>query len=229
MWSLKYEYYHKDCTYSPMCRKLGVRLHGQPINCYSKDEALYITAIHHVEGPSAAVRKYLAYLKKSSSRMERISDDTVFTLAKKTANLEYYQAIYTPQLFFPEPVLHDGKKEYGHVMSWDRQVLVNLIEVIKSSHHTSFFKLLHLKNSPVHTMFTMRVVDGLTRNQREVFTFASREGYYAYPRRVNLGQIAKQFHISKSSCHETLRRAETNLLHEVMTPPAIIERLSHRK
>lgn len=53
-----------------------------------------------------------------------------------------------------------------------------------------------------------------TKNQREMVRTALEKGYYDYPCRVSVKQLAEQFQISESTMRETLRRAHRNILME---------------
>lgn len=52
----------------------------------------------------------------------------------------------------------------------------------------------------------------LTRRQAEVYRVAVLEGYYEFPRRISMSELAKRLHCSKSSLFELLSRAERKML-----------------
>ena len=214
MWSLKYEYRHKDCKYLPKCTSLNVRLLTYPINNYIKDGYIYITAIHIIEGDKPNIAKYIQHLKRISVKVDKISDNMLFTLASKETNKAYYTTLYQPLYFFPKPIVHDKNIESGEIFSWERENLTKLLKVMSKGRDTEFFRLLHLKNTKIRDVFLMSKVDHITEKQRRVFEFAHGNGYYSFPRKISLDKIAKNFRISKSTCHEILRRAETNILQE---------------
>jgi predicted DNA binding protein len=216
MWSIKYEYRHKDCKYLPMAEKLKIILSSYTLNHYKIKDALYVTAIHIMEGEKKNVEKYKSYLKKIADKIEIISPNTVFTLTKMEENLSYYEALYNQFLFYPAPILHKDNKEYGEIMSWERKQLIKLMNVIRKSPHTEYFKLLSLKPKKLKNIFLMKITQKITEKQRTIFEYALREGYYNYPRKINLETIAKNFRITKSTCHEILRRAETNLFRDIV-------------
>lgn len=53
-----------------------------------------------------------------------------------------------------------------------------------------------------------------TKRQREMVRTALEEGYYDYPCKVSVKQLAERFQISESTMRETLRRAHRNILME---------------
>ncbi len=56
----------------------------------------------------------------------------------------------------------------------------------------------------------------LTRRQREILLRAIEEGYYDFPRRVTLSELAERLGISKSYLSETLMKVESKLLPEAL-------------
>ncbi len=56
----------------------------------------------------------------------------------------------------------------------------------------------------------------LTLRQREILLRAIEEGYYDFPRRVTLSELAEKLGISKSYLSETLMKVESRLLPEAL-------------
>jgi predicted DNA binding protein len=52
----------------------------------------------------------------------------------------------------------------------------------------------------------------LTVRQEQVLVAALESGYFDYPRKVRLSELAKRLNISPSTLDEVLRRAERNVL-----------------
>ncbi len=55
----------------------------------------------------------------------------------------------------------------------------------------------------------------LTPKQRMIFLRAVQEGYYDYPRRITLSELAEKLGVSKSYLSETLMKVESKILKEV--------------
>lgn len=54
--------------------------------------------------------------------------------------------------------------------------------------------------------------ENLTLKQREILETANLLGYFSYPRKISLTQLAKHFKISKSTLSENLRSAENKII-----------------
>ncbi|MBI5881095.1 helix-turn-helix domain-containing protein [archaeon] len=211
MWRMKYEYRHRDCRYLPKADEFGIVLHAYPLLHFEEKGAFYVTAIHVIEGKEEGAKKYVKYIKSISEKTERISSNILFTRTKITSNKEYYRVLYSPYHFYPTPILHTAGKEHGEIVSWEREPLARIINVMQSSPNTEFFRLLSFRQEKVKDIFLMKIIPKLTSRQREAFELALKSGYYNYPRKVDIESLARAMRISKSSYHELLRRAESHL------------------
>lgn len=214
MWALKYQFRHKDCKYLPLANKLKIHLSSYPINSYIKNSKLYVSAIHLIAGEHKKVKNFVNHLRKISIKTEEIAPNIIFTLTVMKENLKYYKTLYSPLLFYPAPIVHCFNYEQAEIMCWEKAPLSKLLELLAHSKDTTYFKLLSFKQKRVKNVFLMNIAPNITSSQREIYEFALNEGYYNYPRKINLAQIAAHFRCTKSNCHEKLRRAEHNLFTE---------------
>ena len=215
MWTLKYEYSHKDCLYSSKIKELGLVALIYPLNHFKKDKNLFLTSIHLVRGEKLSINKYFNYLKKISYKSEQITDTSMFIIVKLNYNKEYYISIYNPSLIFLTPDIHKEGSEFIQLASWNRKVLSNLIKILRKNKNTTHFKILSFKEEKLKDIFLLKAIPTLTERQRKVFELALQRGYYNYPRKINLDQLSKEMMVSKSNFHEILRRAESNLLKDI--------------
>ena len=64
-------------------------------------------------------------------------------------------------------------------------------------------------------------VDTLTSHQRNIVEIALEEGYFDYPRRITLRQLARKVGVSASTVSEVMRRAEKKILSAYGRPSAV--------
>lgn len=64
-------------------------------------------------------------------------------------------------------------------------------------------------------------VETLTARQRNIVEIALEEGYFDYPRRISLRQLARRVGVSASTVSEVLRRAEKKILTAYGKPGAV--------
>lgn len=138
-----------------------------------------------------------------------IKKDFIISLAieKRTRMLDLF---YNPKLIFIKPAINypDGSEQW-EVGSFDRKDLIKLWNVCKKKY---FGKLLFLKRIKTPKVFIPQIMPELTEKQHNAFKIASEQGYYNFPRRTNLHELAKLEKISRPTFEEHLRKAEDKLL-----------------
>ncbi len=60
---------------------------------------------------------------------------------------------------------------------------------------------------------TMKGAGGLTDRQERVISLAYQLGYFEFPRKINLSELAKKLGVSKAALSETLHTGEEKVLH----------------
>lgn len=212
MWSLKYEFRHDDCEFLEKAMKLQVTLEAYPLQHYVERENVCLSLLCMVHGTKKQVNAYIRYLRSISLDSLPITNNTILIFRKLTKNDLYYRVLYNAKFLFPVPILHANNKETAEILSWNRSELQTLLHLLSTGTHTTYFKLLHFKKARIKNFLMMQQTSRLSDRQSEIFSFARNNGYYTYPRNIDLARIAARFGISKSTCHEILRRAEGNIL-----------------
>ena len=98
--------------------------------------------------------------------------------------------------------------------------LKKFIKELKS--HMDICEILRMENSPLTDVYFPNVMPKISKGQKAALEIAYRNGYYSYPRKITLEQLAKIAKIGTSTFQEHLRKAELKLL------PVIIEQQINR-
>ena len=122
-----------------------------------------------------------------------------------------YAVIYNPELIHLKPWLVDGmsRKETFFVGSSKRKHLTDVADVIKAKH---LGKLDYIKWEDITDFFLVSVAPKITVKQRKALELAVHGGYYDYPRKITLEDLAKQMGVSYATYQAHLRKAEQKLL-----------------
>ncbi len=111
---------------------------------------------------------------------------------------------------FQSKVKPDGTVEWTLAFT-GREALTELLDKLKQENIE--VKVLRLTS--------VADVDSLTSRQRSIMETALEEGYFDYPRRITLRQLAKTLGVSASTVSEVLRRAEKKILSTYSRPGAV--------
>ncbi len=214
MWVAKFRLKDDDDIYSPACTKFNVDFFAFPYTHFKKGKTINFLLGGIIIGSSSGKNKFISQIKKDK-RVVSLEKNKDFLLLHTTHPSSREQAkeisiFYNPQYLLVKPVhaSSDGW-EYWEVGCIDRKELNRLVMSAKRNYHG---KLFSLKQEKVSSVSSLAVSPGLSEKQRQCLDLAVREGYYEYPRRINMTELAKIARISYSTFQEHLSRAEAKVL-----------------
>ena len=211
MWILRVRIVH-NCVIGNRCRKFRCASISMPISNWHEKGYSYTSHIHTLEGPQDRIKKFLADLKKDPEivRME-VSKNTVFLVQRRKTE-DVITAHYTPKMFSVRPVHATPEGyEYCEFASWKKDVLMDFVKGMQQSKGVDIV-IERFQNTKLDTISYPKVMPKLSERQHEAFQLAVRQGYYKYPRKIELQQLAKLMNVSVSTYQEHLRRAEEKLV-----------------
>ena len=170
-----------------------------------------------VAAPKAAPKeenkkRFIEDLKKDKRiRRIEVSGDIYSYELELPKSARHVQLFYNRSLLFLKPVIHTEEGfEYWELASWERK---NLIEFInKLTKHMDHMRILKLKQTKLKDVYFPMIMPKLTKEQKMAIELAYRRGYYSYPRKIKLKDLAKESGLSISTFQEHLRKAEIKLL-----------------
>lgn len=114
--------------------------------------------------------------------------------------------------FVPEDEIriHDGHEYWTVIISESRPAIQKQLNEIRREMDAEI--TIEGMKSPDTEATKYTATSHLSERQREVFELAQREGYYTWPRKVSVSELAEQLDISKTTMLEHLRKAEAKLL-----------------
>lgn len=206
------------------CQKFQLLVFSYPSTWYEqKGHKFATTTCYFQSQDEEKKRKFLADLKADHriTNLE-VAGDT-FTYEINLGKKGEHVMLYRPQqIFFVKPTInHFDGHEYWEVASWKRDELEKFIKRLKE--HMDVATILKLESSLLTDVYFPNVMPKLSVGQKNALELAYQNGYYSYPHKITLEQMAKKAKIGISTFQEHLRKGELKLL------PVIIEQQIKQK
>ncbi len=211
MWVLRVRIVH-NCVIGNRCRKFKCWAYSLPFGTWSEEGYSFTSHLHTIEGPKNNVEKFLKELKKDKEivHYERFGQ-TVF-LVQKRKTKDVIIAHYNNTLFMVKPFYTSKEgNEYAEYCSWNKE---NLMKCLQSMKKTPGMDVVVEKftQTKLGDIYVANPLPRLSAKQREAFQLAITNGYYKYPRDIEMQQLAKIMNVSNSTFNEHIRRAEEKLM-----------------
>ncbi len=212
MWNLKFKVENIDSVYSPLTTKYDVVDYFYPLDKYRKNKKIFILGIHLLDGGKKEKDGFIRDLKNNKKIIKCEADENrIIVLIKEEE--KFYEILYNPEIYFPTPVIIKGGKEFWDIAAWNRNLLTGVInEIEKWKNKLPCFELISLKKTKLGDIYFPKVMPEIPEKQKEAFGTARKNGYYKWPRKLNLIKLAKISKVSTQTFHENLRKAEAKLM-----------------
>ena len=218
MWLTRLKLRHADCPIVRRCEKFHVIISSYPGSHYTKKGSVYATTTCHFQSADDTVKKKFLKDLKADTRLTHLEvSGDIFTYEINLGKHgEHVMLYHTQNIFFAKPVInHYDGHEYWEVASWEKKELQQFIADLKK--HMDVCTILSMKQSPLTDIYFPNVMPKVSKKQKNALDLALAEGYYSYPRKITLEQLAKLSKVGLSTFQEHLRKGELKIL------PVIIE------
>lgn len=209
MWVAKFKIWHKNCLLRPKCVKHKVTDFVYLINSWKEKKKFYYTESHILQGAEENKRKFVKDLKKEKSikRLEQ-RGDYIFTLNEEPIEKQYYSPAFDPKIIQVKPVAQrvDGFEDW-ELACWDKETLMKIMDVPVFE-----VELIYIKETKLADIFLPHIYPKLSPKQKEAIELAVKQGYYQYPRKIDLEKLAEIAKVKRQTYQENLRRAEKKLI-----------------
>lgn len=206
MWKAKLRIRH-DCIFDDRCEQFKVEVSVLSFNPFKK--GIFYYTYHFGIAIGGAIREFFKDMRKDK-RVEHleIEGDTFFILEKRVKRSTPGE-FYTPELIYIKPVIVDTSGyETWELAAMQKDTILNFLRKVKQG------KLISIQKIKLRDIYFPRLSPDLSVGQRNALALAMKEGYYHYPRTIDLNQLAKLSKISRATFREHLRKAEKKILGE---------------
>jgi predicted DNA binding protein len=214
MWLAKVKVLDEDCVFATKNKKFNLQSYEQALTHFKKGKSYFFMSSHILVGGLESKRKYLQALKKDKrvKKLDVNGDVTVELIEKKSydMDLSVYKYFYNPEVILTKPGFVDSDGwEYYEFASWNRTAVEKVVNAVKNKFNG---ELLKLKKAQKYDLYLPKILPQLSKKQKEAISVAVKEGYYDFPRKKELNELAHLNKISFSTFREHLRKAENKLI-----------------
>ncbi len=212
MWVAKIDILH-DCIIANRCREYKIATVSQPFNVFVEKGITYSPEVHTLWGAQENIKRFIDELKKDK-RIKNLESEgnTLFLIevTKKKIPVSIWSSL-APKLIFTKPINIDiDGVEHWEVATWDKKIISEFIDSVKKI--AIKFEVKGIRETKLTDIYFSRILPKLTTQQRQAITLAFEFGYYSWPRKTDLGQLAKSMGISIATYREHLKRAEEKIM-----------------
>ena len=211
MWIAKLQIYHDDWIIDKTV-KYNLTASGIPLNSYKKDGKTYHNGMVFLSGKEENKKKFIDSLKKDKRIIKsKAVGSQVFVLIEGE---DHISPLMPKEIFFIKPVYFKEGYEYWEIGSWDKKPLKVFYDKAKTVADVKILKL--QEENP--SVFIQYAVPKLTNKQRSALEMAFEYGYYIYPRKISVEELAKKANVPRTTFQEHLRKAESKLMNILIQP-----------
>lgn len=220
MWSLKFTIENKDTCDALLTKKYKVTSYFYPVDFYrTSKKCVHILSVQILEGEKSEIDKFIKALK-NCPKVEKLEQYKNIIVVLMKEEEKFYDLFFNPMLYHPAPAILREGFETWHISAWERNPLEKLIKSIESAKEAfPSFELHSFAKTNLSEIYFPKIFPEIPEMQKKAFQLALKKGYYTWPRKVNLKNLANEMNLSVATFHEHLRKAEAKLLANFLVNP----------
>ncbi len=208
MWTAKITFDGSSALIGSRTLKYKVNLFAFPLSWFYEKSHVIVNATGILIGEERNKKAFIRDLKKADRlvNIEQNQDFIILTI-KETP---YTATVYNKDIIHLAPTLIDESgKETLTIGCFDKKILSKAISSLEKAFET---KIAYIQERKISNISIVKEAPELTDKQKQAIALAIKNGYYDYPRKISIEQLAKLSNLSFSTFHAHLRKAEAKLL-----------------
>lgn len=206
MWVCKFSFDGSNILYGRTSKLFNMTIRGYNLSSYEKNGKFYVTSSGIIMGNDSLKKKAMNYLKKDEHVL-KIEEKNNFILILVREEKDF-EPFYSPAFIYVSPIVIDRGIYSFHIASWFREDIEKLLKRVEKFPD---YKLISLKQEKIENISITGLLPDLTDKQRRAYELAVENGYYEYPKKTELKDLAKMMKISYSTYQQHLKYAEKKL------------------
>lgn len=212
MWRLRLRLTSDNQFMGGMAVKHKVSMTGYPLSYWKDKKGIYLMSAGFIFGDESNKKSLFKDLKNQPEHIEsEINGDFIIITTKQPL---FSEPVYNPKIIRPNPVIIN--KDGFHIWdlaSFNRKDLEKVIEFTEKYLNA---KILSFKQEKISNISFTKIFPDLTENQKKAMELAINNGYYDYPKKTTLPQLAKKMKISYSTFQAHLKKAEGKVFPHIL-------------
>ena len=211
MWVLKLKLKPEGQFLGTMAVKHKVSMTGYPLSYYKDKKWLYLIVAGLMFGEEKNKKAFIRDIKKQSEFVKfEVNEDFLIAIVKQPLAAE---PVYNPKIIRLSPIVVSSKGYHiWDLASFDRKLLEKVIDFVEK--HLKG-EILKFKQEKIKNISFTKILPELTKKQKQALEIAISNGYYNYPKKINMEKLAKIMRISYSTYQAHLKKAEGKIIPEV--------------
>ncbi len=208
MWVAKISFDGKQAFLGSRTLKYKVNIFAFPLSFFYQKDHIILHATGILLGEKKNKKSFIKDLKKAERLINLELNQDFFVMTIKEPIMA--KAIYNKDLIHLSPALIDENGlETINIASFEKNQINKAIFTLEKLYKT---KIHYIQEKKVKNISIMQENPELTEKQKQAMELAIKQGYYNYPRKTSIEQLAKLSKLSFSTFHAHLRKAEQKLL-----------------
>jgi len=209
MWVLKLKVESKNQFLGRLAIKHKVSMTGYPFSYYKDNKWVYLITCGFMFGKEKNKKELIKDAKKQPELVKlEFKNDFAILITKQPL---FTEPVWDSRIIRPVPTIINWKekKHVWELASFERKVLEKVLKFAKK--HLGA-ELLKFKEEKISNIFIAKLLPELTKKQKQAMEIAINNGYYNYPKGINMEKLAKIMKISYSTYQQHLKKAEGKII-----------------
>jgi predicted DNA binding protein len=204
MWVAKIKIDGREALLGRIARTYSVSIACHIFHTFEKENHLYSDFIAFVLGTEEDEKKVIQMLSNSPQIVSIEKQENFIIVRKKDLIFDYL--VYQNNVVYMEPLIVTPEgMELFTIGAWDKE---NIIKFADSAEKISGTQILSVQQKKITDFALLNVQPNFSTQQRFALNLAIKNGYYDYPRKISVEQLADLGKLSYSTFQAHLRKAE---------------------
>jgi len=208
MWCCRLAFDGSKALIGSRTLKHKVNVFAFPLSYFYEKNYIILNATGILLGKEKNKKAFIKDFKKADRLVNLELNEDFFIMTIKEPI--YAKTIYNKNIIHLAPALIDENgKETINIACFEKKQLSKAIETLEKAFET---KVYYIQEKKIKNISVIKQNPELTDKQKQAMSLAIKNGYYEYPRKTSIEELAKLSSLSFSTFHAHLRKAEQKLL-----------------